>query len=83
MLLITKSCIQRRTSLLKKEKIESFLYSISLATLTADEVDTMMRPITEEEIKENILRLKNNKSSGVDGLPGEYYKTLLNELTCL
>ena len=41
----------------------------------------MTRPITEEEIKENILRLKNNKSPGVDGRPGEYYKTLTNELT--
>ena len=33
----------------------------------------MTHPITEEEIKEIILRLKNNKSPGVDGLPGEYY----------
>ena len=41
----------------------------------------MTRPIPEEEVKENILRLKNNKSPGVDGLPGEYYKTLANELT--
>ena len=55
----------------KKEKIESFLNSINLTRLTVDEADTMTRPITEEEIKDNILRLKNNKSPGVDGLPGE------------
>ena len=65
----------------KKEKIESFLNSVNLTRLTADETVTMKRPITKEEIKDNILRLKNNKSPGVDGLPGEYYKTLLNELT--
>ena len=38
----------------------------------------MTRPITEEEIKENILRLKNNKYPGVDVVPREYYKTFLN-----
>ena len=42
-----------------------------------EEADSMTRPITEEEIKENILRLKNNKSPGVNGFPGEYYKTLI------
>lgn len=41
----------------------------------------MMRPITEEEIKEHILKLKDNKSPGVDGYTGEYYKTFVNELT--
>lgn len=65
----------------KKEKIESFLDSINLTRLTGDEAETMTCPITAEEIKENILRLKNNKSPGVDGLPGAYYKTLINELT--
>ncbi|KAM7369499.1 hypothetical protein PAMP_000739 [Pampus punctatissimus] len=65
----------------KKEKIESFLDSINLTRLTEEEADTMTRPITEEEIRENILKLKNNKSPGVDGFPGEYYKTLINELT--
>ena len=47
--------------------------------LKVDEVETMTCPITEEVVNGNILRLKNNKSPGVDGLPGENYKTLVNE----
>lgn len=60
----------------KKEKIESFLNSVNLNKLTVEEADMMTAPI-----KENILKLKNNKSPGVDGLPGEYYKVFVNELT--
>lgn len=65
----------------KKEKIESFLNSVSLTRLTVDEADAITRPIKEEEIGETILKLKNNKSPGADGFPGEYYKTLIKELT--
>lgn len=32
-----------------------------------------MTPITETEIRDAIKRLKNNKSPGVDGLPGEFF----------
>ena len=38
-------------------------------------------PITEEEIRENIVKLKNNRSPGSDGFSGEYYKAYVNELT--
>ncbi|KAF7648191.1 hypothetical protein LDENG_00160580 [Lucifuga dentata] len=65
----------------KKEKIEVFFNSINLTRLTAEEADMMASPIKEKEIKENILKLKNNKSPGIDGFPGEYYKMFVNELT--
>lgn len=39
-----------------------------------------MSPITEEEIRETIINFKNNKSPGVDGQPGEFYKAFVNEL---
>lgn len=41
----------------------------------------MTSPITEEEIRGSILKMKNNKSPRTDGFPGEYYKTLVKELT--
>ena len=65
----------------KKEKIDLFFNSIQLTRLTTEEADSITCPITEEEIKNNILKLKNNKSPGADGFPGEYYKTFINELT--
>lgn len=43
----------------------------------------MAEPITENEIKEVIKNLKNNKSPGTDGYPGEFYKCLQAEITPL
>ncbi len=65
----------------KEEKVKSFLQPIDLNKLTEEEAKAMISPITEEEIREIILKLKNNKSPGVDGLPGELYKAFVNELT--
>lgn len=67
----------------KSEKIKQLLNSINLNSLSGEEADLMTRPITGEEIKDSILKLKNNKSPGVDGLPGEYYKMFVQELTPL
>ncbi len=64
----------------KEEKVKSFLQPIDLNKLTEEEAKEMISPITEEEIREIILKLKNNKSPGVDGLPGEFYKAFVNEL---
>lgn len=49
--------------------------------MTEEEANNLTRPLTQEEIKKTILNLKNGKTPGVDGLPGEYYKTFINELT--
>lgn len=65
----------------KMEKTENFLKSIHLSKLTEEEADQITSPITKEEIKKSIMKLKNNKSPGVDGLPGEYYKVFEKELT--
>lgn len=62
------------------EKIEKLLKSINLSKLTKEEAEQITHPITTEEIWKSILRIKNNKSPGVDGLPGEYYKMLEKEL---
>lgn len=36
--------------------------------------------ITKEEIKRMIKKLKNNKSPGMDGFPGEFYKCFQAEI---
>lgn len=58
----------------KSGRIDCFLNSINLNKLSDEEADSISQPITAEEINNVIRKLKNNKSPGVDGLPGEYYK---------
>ena len=65
----------------KNERMESFFKSIKLAKLTSEEANMLSLPITEEEIRENIVKLKNNRAPGIDGFSGEYYKAYVNELT--
>lgn len=49
--------------------------------LSNEEMELLIQPITESEIRETILKIKNNKSPGIDGFSGEYYKIFMNELT--
>lgn len=58
-----------------------FLKNLELPVLSEDASLQMISPITDEEIRNAIKRLKNNKSPGVDGLPGEFYKYFINDLT--
>lgn len=64
----------------KREKIARLLDSVHLNTLTEEEAEIMCSPVTEAEIADSIGKLKNNKSPGVDGYSGEFYKTYKNEL---
>jgi len=41
----------------------------------------MIQPISLQEISDTIKTLKNNKSPGTDGFPGEFYKCLKEEIT--
>lgn len=61
--------------------MESFFRSIKMAKLTPEETDRISLPITEKEIRDNIFKLKNNKSPGTDGFSGEYYKACIDDLT--
>uniref|UniRef100_A0A096M5N2 Reverse transcriptase domain-containing protein n=1 Tax=Poecilia formosa TaxID=48698 RepID=A0A096M5N2_POEFO len=64
-----------------EDETSSFLKRINFPTLSEEESLEMTRPITSQEILNVIKNLKNNKSSGTDGLPGEFYKTFREELT--
>lgn len=66
---------------LKKEKILTFLKPLNLTKLSSEKANRLTDPITEDEIKETIIKLKNNKSPGVDGFSAEYYKVFVNDLT--
>ena len=65
----------------KEDKIQLFFSELDLPSLSKEEAENMSSHITEQEIKEVILKLKNNKSPGTDGIPGEFYKCFKEELT--
>lgn len=64
----------------RRKKITKLLDSIQLNRLLQDEAELLSSPITTQEIIDSISKLKNGKSPGVDGYPGEYYKIFVNEL---
>lgn len=62
------------------ENTDTFLVGLNLPTLSGEASKQMITPITESEIRDAIKRLESNKSPGVDGLPGEFYKCFINDL---
>ena len=60
----------------KEEKVKKKLRTIALNKLTEETAKEIISPITEEEIRVTIANLKNNKSPGVDGLPGEFVERI-------
>uniref|UniRef100_A0A803U0R0 Reverse transcriptase domain-containing protein n=1 Tax=Anolis carolinensis TaxID=28377 RepID=A0A803U0R0_ANOCA len=65
---------------IKKEEIIRYIEKAKLTKLTEEEREPLNRLITEEEIKEAIKQLPNNKAPGPDGLTALYYKTFQDEL---
>ena len=63
-----------------KEKLEQFLNSISLPTLTNDEKLICEGEITEKELFISLSKMEDNKSPGNDGLTKEFYVTFWSEL---
>lgn len=63
------------------DNIETFLANLHLPSLSEEVSEHMISAITETEIRDAIKRLKNNKSPGVDGLSGEFYKCFVDDLT--
>uniref|UniRef100_A0A669FBP0 Reverse transcriptase domain-containing protein n=1 Tax=Oreochromis niloticus TaxID=8128 RepID=A0A669FBP0_ORENI len=54
----------------------SFLDSLCLPKLTENQNITLIKDITEIEIKKAISKLKPNKSPGPDGYPSDWYKEM-------
>lgn len=62
-------------------KLEGIFMGLNLSKLTEEEAEQLTAPISISEIENTIKSLKNNKSPGTDGYPGEFYKTYMEELT--
>lgn len=58
-----------------------FFSKIHLPSLTEKETRDMIKPITKQEVLKTIKSLKNSKSPGTDGLPGELYKFFAEQLS--
>ena len=62
--------------------MDTSLSGIELPRLSDSQVEELDWTITEEEVRDAILSMKAGKSPGLDGLPVEYYKSILTFL-CL
>lgn len=39
------------------------------------------KKVTEQEVKDTILKLNTNRSPGIDGIRAEFYQTFIEKLT--
>ena len=76
----TKNLYKEPKSQTITNNTNSFLANLNLPELSEEVSLNMVTPISEIEIRDAIKRLKNNKSPGVDGFSGEFYKCFINEL---
>ena len=61
--------------------MDKFLNTHTLPKLNQEEIESLNRPITSEDIESVIKNLLTSKSLGPDGSPGEFYQTLKAEIT--
>ena len=60
--------------------MDKFLNIHTLLKLNHEEIESLNRPITREELESVIKNLPTNKSSGLDGFPGQFYQTFKAEI---
>lgn len=63
------------------QDIDDFLSQLNLPTLTDDQNNRLLLPITKEEIHLAIKKLKKGKMAGTDGFSPEWYKIMESCLT--
>ena len=62
------------------EEMDGFLEKSNLPRLNQEEIEIMNNPIISTEVEAVIKNLPKNKSSGPDGITGEFYQTFREEL---
>ena len=60
--------------------MDRFLEKFNLPRLKQEEIEIMNNPIISTEVEAVIKNLTKNKSSGPDGITGEFYQTFREEL---
>ena len=61
----------------------TFLEKCNLPKLNEEEVESLNRPITADEIEAVIKKLPTHKIPGADGFTGEFYKAFKEEITLI
>ena len=67
-------------SLLYSDQAPSIVINNNTDTIN-DDVISLNEPFTLAEVEFKIRKLLNNKSSGIDGIPAEFYKNSLKNIT--
>ena len=60
--------------------MDKFLNTHRLPKFNQEEIESLNRPITREEIESVIKNLPTNKSPGPDGFSGEFYQMFKSEI---
>lgn len=66
-----------------QQEMHAFLSSLTLPTLSVDQVDLLDMPTTREEIVDVFRGLPSSKAPGPDGFTAEFFKVYAEELTPL
>ncbi|XP_053197120.1 HEAT repeat-containing protein 1-like [Scomber japonicus] len=64
-----------------KLSLQNFFQNLTLPCLSPAQVETLDKPVSQEEVKKAIRAMKTGKSPGSDGFPVEYYKEVIKELS--